>query len=418
MCKCKKRETAKLRLLSSETKGKRLTYIFKQLIIMKKKVLLFLFLVGLSVYAQKPKADFDVNITYNCNTAATNYINKSVGAVKYYWRETSGGVTGDFIEYNIPYRHEFYSSYSIITTLIAVSADGQRDTITKNIDIAAPSKAILKYNKPDSTLFAPVSIQFYNDSYLHTGDDSLSYSWTFDRNVNTSEKNPIRYYDKPGCYDVFLTGKAATCETQASALIIVKDTAQRGEIKYIKSACNQGNNHLPVSYDFGKKYQILNDTLKVLGIYYGNCGAIKTATIRYKGDTIMIKSWEVGRLTTCGCEYYFEINIPHYSKDSAIILFNNERVKSILSAVPQVRRLENSIHIYPNPVSDNFRLETDDNSIFPMNLMIKDVDGRKIKEVFIESNNSGINTSDLKSGIYILNMYSKIGSVTKKIIKL
>jgi len=383
--------------------------------IMKKTMLLFTFsiLIGMIVSAQKPTADFDVNVTYDCSLAKPAYVNKSVGAVQYFWKTSAWGFTECFE----PVGYNYSQATSLTTTLIAIAADGQRDTLTKITDITI-TKAIIKYNQADSSIYAPATIQFFNDSYLRPGADSLTYSWNFGYGIDLKEKNPVYAFKTAGTYNIRLTGKSTNCEIGASATVIVKDTAQRDEFSFIKSGCNQDNNLLPVPYDFGKKYEILNDTLKIRGIYYGNCGTSKTATIRYKGDTIVIKSWEVGPLTTCGCEYYFEINIPHYAKDSAIILFNGERIKSTIAAVPQVNKLDQSIRIYPNPVSDNFQLETDDNSAFPLTMIIKDIDGRKIHENTVNTSKTNVNTSDLKAGIYVLYLYSKQGFATKKIIKI
>ena len=105
-------------------------------------------------------------------------------------------------------------------------------------------------------------------------------------------------------------------------------------------------------------------------------------------------------------------------KDSAIILFDGERIKSIIAAVPQVNKLDQSIHIYPNPVSDNILLETDDNSTFPLTMIIKDIDGKIIHENTVNSSKTKVNTSELKAGIYVLYLYSKQGFTTKKIIKI
>jgi len=382
---------------------------------MKKTMLLFTFsiLIGMIVSAQKPKADFDVNVRYDCSLATPAYVNKSIGAVQYFWKTSAWGFTECFE----PVGYNYSQATSLSTTLIAIAADGQRDTLTKITDITI-TKAIIKYDKPDSMYYAPVTIQFINESYLRPGTDSLTYSWNFGYGIELNKKNPVYNFETAGTYNVNLTGKSANCETGTSVMIIVKDTAQRDEFSFIKSGCNQDNNLLPVPYDFGKKYDILNDTLKIRGIYYGNCGTKKTATIRYKGDTIVIKSWEVGPLATCSCEYYFEINIPHYAKDSAIILFNGEKIKSTLTAIHQVNKLDQSIRIFPNPVSDNFLLETDDNSIFPVTTIIKDTDGRKIMENSVSTSKTNINTSDLKSGIYVLYLYSKQGFATKKIIKI
>lgn len=385
--------------------------------IMTKIVLLFTFsiFIGINSYAQKPKADFDVNILYNCYFAQAKYVNKSTGAIQYFWK------VDIFSERECyePSIEKYYSGgESFTATLIAVSNDGLRDTITKNIVIDKLSKAIIRYNKPDSVYFAPATIQFFNESYQQPNADSLAYSWNFGYGVDSHEKNPVHEFTTAGTYIIRLTGKSTNCEIGASATVIVKDTAQRDEFPFIKSGCYQNISVFPVPYDFGKKYEIVNDTLKIRGIYSGNCGTTKTATIRYKGDTIMIKSWEVGPLTTCGCEYYFEINIPHYTKDSAIVLFNGERINATIAAVPHVNKLENFIRIYPNPVSDSFQLETDDNSIFPLKLIIKDIDGRKIRENTVNTTKTNLNTTDLKAGIYVLYFYSKRGFVTQKLIKI
>jgi PKD repeat protein len=383
---------------------------------MKKVILQFAFsiLIGMNVYGQKPKADFDVNITYSCYDAQTKYVNKSVGAVQYFWKVDVYSLR----ECYVPTEYRYYEGKSFTATLIAVSSDGLRDTITKNVDIKAFSKAIIRYNKPDSIYYAPVAIQFFNESFLRLGADSLTYNWNFGYGINLKEKNPVYEFKNAGTYNIRLTGKSTNCEIGASAMVIVKDTAQRSEFSFIKTGCYQNIVVFPVPYDFGKKYEILNDTLKIRGIYSGNCGTTKTATIRYKGDTIVIKSWQVGPLATCGCDYYFEINIPHYTKDSAIILFDGERIKSIIAAVPQVNKLDQSIHIYPNPVSDNILLETDDNSTFPLTMIIKDIDGKIIHENTVNSSKTKVNTSELKAGIYVLYLYSKQGFTTKKIIKI
>ncbi len=383
---------------------------------MKKNILpcILIILTGLNVYSQKPKADFSVNINYSCYDALLSYENKSVGAVQYFWKENDFSLR----ECYIPKERYYLEGKSFTTTLIAVSSDGQRDTITKNIEIDTFSKAILKYNKSDSSYYAPVTIQFFNESYLRPGADSLTYSWNIGSGINLKEKNPVYEFKTAGTYDINLKGKSNNCEINAYTTVIVKDTAQKDEFRFLKSGCNQDYFALPVPYDFGIKYEKLNDTLKIRGIYSGNCGTTKTATIRYKGDTIVIKSWEVGPLATCGCEYYFEINIPHYAKDSAIIFFNGERIKSIVSSVSTINKLDQSIRIFPNPVSDNLQLKLDDFSSLPLSIVFKDINGRKILEKNINTIGTNLNLSDLKAGIYFLYLYSNQGFTTRKIIKL
>lgn len=378
---------------------------------MKKIVLFFLVLFEMNIFAQKPKADFDVVVTYNCYYATTKYLNKSEGAVRYYWK--SDGME-NFYECYEPHGSNISGSVNFTTTLIAISSDGQSDTIEKNINIA-PTTLKIKYAPVDLSLFAPATIQFINDSYIRPGDESLSYKWTFDNGIETTDTNPVYTFQNPGAYNIMLTGKTSTCEKNAYETIVVKDSAQRGEFSFIKSGCSQ-NNYIIPPCGSGKHYQVLNDTLKISGTYSGNCGATKTATIRYRGDTILIRSWETGPLTTCGCEFCFEINIPHYSNDSAIIYFNGERIKHTITSLQQINLLEKLVNVYPNPFTDKLSLEINDYLLLPLHISISDVGGRKIYENTLFENSNQIQLE--KKGIYLLHIYSSKGAITKKIIKL
>jgi hypothetical protein len=383
---------------------------------MKKITLVFpiLLLLGMHISAQKPTADFEVNLLNDCSSTQTMYTNKSINAVQYFWKVAAR----NYRECYVPSPSYYYEADSVTTTLIAISLDGQRDTITKTIYIDAPSQSIIGYDMPDTVLYAPVRIQFHNNSHLRQGDDSLTYSWNFGKEILSNEINPSYNFEESGTHYVSLTGKSAQCETFSYAVIVVKDTAQLNEFPFIKSDCYMHLNEYPVPYNFGKKYKILNDTLKVLGVYRSNCGTKKTATIRYKGDSIMIKTWEVGELTTCACEYYFEINIPYFSSDSAIVFFNNEKLQPVISALAQIESLDRVINIYPNPITNSFNLITADNSLLPVIMVIKDVNGRVIMDNIFNIQQVNVGAAELKSGIYIMYLYTKQGLVTKKLIKI
>lgn len=389
---------------------------------MKKSSLLSIIILVSNIVHSNNIKDFKANIYYiNCNYAIANFsysVDTAFADRVTCWDFGDGATSCN--SYTNAANHNYSKPGSYTLTLKYIHNNDttiviKPDLITIN---NAPIADFTYYSNKDTLYFAPLTVYFSNKTTKGDGD-SLKYKWDLGDNSTSSDENVIHTYTKPGTYDVALeVTDNLNCETNNMHTLIVKDTAQRDEFKFLKSACYESINVFPVPYDFGKKYEILNDTLKIRGIYSGNCGTTKTATIRYRGDTIVIKSWEVGPLATCGCMYYFEINIPHYAKDSAIVLFNGERIKSVIAAVPQVNKLDKSIRIYPNPVSDNFRLETDDNSTFPLTMIIKDIDGRKMHENTVNSSNTNVNTSNLKAGIYVLYLYSKQGFATKKIIKI
>jgi hypothetical protein len=67
---------------------------------------------------------------------------------------------------------------------------------------------------------------------------------------------------------------------------------------------------------------------------------------------------------------------------------------------------QSGIVIYPNPFEDKIDISISDN---PMNHMVRlmSIDGKIIKTVNIEKNNTVLNLSDLKGGVYLMQIYSK-----------
>jgi hypothetical protein len=79
--------------------------------------------------------------------------------------------------------------------------------------------------------------------------------------------------------------------------------------------------------------------------------------------------------------------------------------------------LSESIKLYPNPTNDIINL-TASNGLNLTKLEVVDINGQVIKSVPIEnSTNKEINVSNLSNGLYLINIYSLNGMVTKKIIK-
>ena len=79
--------------------------------------------------------------------------------------------------------------------------------------------------------------------------------------------------------------------------------------------------------------------------------------------------------------------------------------------------LSQSIKLYPNPATDVINLAVA-NSLTINKLEIIDMNGRVIKSLSIGNvKKKEINISELNSGIYLMNIYSTDGKVTKRIVK-
>jgi len=77
-------------------------------------------------------------------------------------------------------------------------------------------------------------------------------------------------------------------------------------------------------------------------------------------------------------------------------------------------RLNQSVKLYPNPVENILSIKSE--TIQVSKVEFYSVIGKKIKE--IKSNFNSITTNDLPNGIYIIKIFSKKGSIIKKIIKM
>ena len=105
---------------------------------------------------------------------------------------------------------------------------------------------------------------------------------------------------------------------------------------------------------------------------------------------------------------------------AATMTFDNFVVRAsatdTLLGVDDVATIENAFLVYPNPVKDFVTISNSVNSI--ENISIIDLNGRTVKSVKLNGETSAqVNISDLSAGVYMMNINSDQGSVTKKIVK-
>lgn len=110
-------------------------------------------------------------------------------------------------------------------------------------------------------------------------------------------------------------------------------------------------------------------------------------------------------------------SVASVAKFDAIRIEATAAENLLLSINDTDNTLSESIKLYPNPVNDVINL-TAANRLNLTKLEIIDINGRTVKSISIENiTRREINISELSKGLYLINIHSKDGMVTKKIIK-
>lgn len=375
---------------------------------MKTQLILVMLFSAYLAFSQNPIADFEVNVDYKCGYATTEFINNSENADVFLW-DVRG--TGYFIEVYEPVGSNLGGRRTWTVTLIA-KQNGLSDTLSKEVEVF---NSMVQYEMSalDTNSYAPFTVEFLNTSEVREGDD-LIYQWDFGDGTQSDEINATHTYDLPNTYHITLIGtKSDGCELSYSDFVIVKDTSQRGEFEFLTTDCLDEFETPPCGYD--KHYKLIHDSLIVYGFYYGNCGTQKTATVRYSGDTVKIKTWEVGLLATCSCGYCFEIAIPNITNDSTIVTFDGDILQSATNINEQ--EIEKaSIIIFPNPAHNYITLNIENVDLNDFEYKILNVIGQVLK-VGKLNGESQIELGDIEKGVYILRVSNENNEYLTRFIK-
>lgn len=86
------------------------------------------------------------------------------------------------------------------------------------------------------------------------------------------------------------------------------------------------------------------------------------------------------------------------------------------TGITDISVITNNISVFPNPVQDKVTITNSQNSE-PMQITITDIGGASVKEIENVNNNQSVYVGDLNNGCYVLNIKTKSGIVSKRIIK-
>ena len=146
----------------------------------------------------KPIASFNIPFYNNCSDNITlNLVNTSANATSYNWNFGDGTTS---ILNNPVKNYSTSGTYSI--QLIATSANGCVDTITKQVSFSAKPTALFSVNNNNQCVNNN-SFRFINNSTISTG--ALQYLWQFGDGTTSIEVNPVKVYATAGTYSVKLT---------------------------------------------------------------------------------------------------------------------------------------------------------------------------------------------------------------------
>lgn len=105
----------------------------------------------------------------------------------------------------------------------------------------------------------------------------------------------------------------------------------------------------------------------------------------------------------------------HDCTDQNLLYFDDLKVTQ--AALSTNEFLASQLKVYPNPSNNFVTISTDANVMFNQ-VSLTDLNGRTVKIVELNGDSSAqINISDLAAGVYMMNINSDQGSLTKKIIK-
>ncbi len=373
---------------------------------MKKFLLLTLVFFSVKVYSQSSVDDFNYEISYiNCDRVRAHFYfdgNTTIDVDSCVWHYGDGVKKYSDFSNSAEHTYSKPGTYSVELDLWkdGVMSSVKKDSIITVYEAPVPS---FRYEVSDSLFFAPLTVQFFNTTEKTDGD-SLSYTWEIYGNdtLYTSENPTITFNEPRAWYVVLNVSSKQGCEKGYSECIIVKDSAQRGEFPLNMSECFGDSQTSPCGYE--RQFEIIDDTLVISGFYYGNCGTTKTATVNYSGDTIVVKIWETGEHTTCGCGYCFEIKVPDVHTDSVLVNFNNELKTATITGINETQMSEESFDVYPNPAEDVITIDLKNRNTECFEYSIFDIKGkiRQTGNVDYENNTIELNRANINSGMFIL----------------
>ena len=244
-----------------------------------------------------------------------------------------------------------------------------------------------------------------------SGNNILNVEFDVFTGAATTSKNTARVYIYSSDGSVCLAGLSLNFETKVISGIAYYDP-NNGGVNPIST----------YSFNLGAANAVLNLTANTwvrLGISYNTA----TREVIWKGPGFY--TGLTGAVPATGTNSPREIDYIHTAGTGNTvsvtskfdnILANANAIENLLGS-SAFNLVASNFSVSPNPASDFITVSNSDN-ILVSGISITDLNGRVVKQNSYENvSNIQVNVSDLSSGVYMMNIKSEKGSVTKKIIK-
>ena len=243
------------------------------------------------------------------------------------------------------------------------------------------------------------------------GNNIINVEFDVFTGATTTSKNTARVYIYNSDGTTCLGGLSLNFETKAISGVAYYDP-NNGGVNPVST----------YSFNLGAANAVINlaqSTWVRLGISYNTT----TREVIWKGPGFYVGT--TGAIPPTGTNSPREIDYIHTAGTGNTvsvtskfdnILVNANTIQNLLGNSDLILATTN-FSVSPNPANDFITVSNSEN-IFVNTISITDLKGRVVKQnSFSNLSNVQVNVSDLSSGVYMLNISSDKGSVTKKIIK-
>jgi len=317
---------------------------------------------------------------------------------------------------------ENFSLYTVgnIGTDVTGTAPGQGDWLTAGgvnadyqiIDNGAPHANVLQIigsATATGNKFMWTSDFASTWDFRDPGNDILSIEYDFFTGPTTTSKNSHRVVVFNADGTKILGGFIYTADTRVlSGLSYYNNAGTLGNYLFNPTVANGGPVALPVNTWVRMGFSFNKTTGQVI---WKTVGLPTNLNMAVNGASAGVEPDEVDIIAAAGAA----------NAASSTALYDNYKVSAsttdILLAVDQVTADATVFAVYPNPATNVINVSSKSNAAITA-VSIVDLNGRTVKSVTVESlSNVQISISDLAAGAYLMNITSKEGAITKKIIK-
>jgi PKD repeat protein len=170
--------------------------------------LILLFSIVGKLCAQVPVSGFNSNTQSGCAPLSVNFVNTSTGSSSYLWDFGNGNFSSLANPQNVYVQPGTYT-----VRLIAISANGSRDTLLRTNYITAAPGPVLSVSVDSYT----GCNNYSSFQFTCSSPTATSIAWDFGDGSNSTLFNPIKNFTNPGNYSIsVLATNSAGCQSVAS----------------------------------------------------------------------------------------------------------------------------------------------------------------------------------------------------------